>query len=102
AIIHRRHKRLVKDAARLDRLGPVERHRLRIAAKRLRYGVDAMASLFPRKRAERYLDVLVALQDALGNANDAVNALRLLAELAPDERFTVFAQGWFGALARGD
>ncbi len=101
-IIRKRHKRLVKDAARLETLPAPERHKVRIDTKRLRYGVDAMASLFPAKKVERYLDVLVALQDALGRANDAATATRLVAELDPPEPFAAFARGWFAANASGD
>jgi CHAD domain-containing protein len=101
-IIRKRHRRLVKDAARLPALSVAERHQVRIDTKRLRYGVDAMASIFPAKRVERYLDVLVALQDALGRANDAATASRLVAELDPPESFAAFARGWFAARSSGD
>ena len=101
-VIRKRHKRLVADAARLERLTMDQRHQLRIDTKRLRYGVDAVASIFPSKRVERYLDVLVALQDTLGASNDAVTAGRLLAELEPPAEFATFAKGWFAAQAAGD
>jgi len=61
-----------------------------------------MASIFARKRVDRYLDILVALQDTLGHANDAATAERLLATLAPPERFALFARGWLAAGAAGD
>lgn len=101
-IVRRRHKRLLADAARLDSLSAAERHGVRIDTKRLRYGLDAMASLFPAKRVERYLDVLIALQDALGAANDAATATRLLGELDAPARFVDFAAGWFAARAQGE
>ena len=71
-ILRRRHKRLLADASRMASLRVEERHRVRIDAKRLRYSVDALASLFGAKRVRRYMDVLAALQDALGNANDGL------------------------------
>jgi CHAD domain-containing protein len=45
---------------------------LRIAVKKLHYGTDFFASLFPKRRRqrERYLDLLKALQDQLGQLND--------------------------------
>jgi CHAD domain-containing protein len=75
---------------------------VRIDAKRLRYGVDATASLFPTKRTTRYLRTLCALQDALGRSNDAANASRLLVELKPPGRFGDFARGWLAAVMHGD
>jgi inorganic triphosphatase YgiF len=101
-VIRKRHKRLLSDAADLASLPAAERHRVRIDTKRLRYGVDAMYSLFPSKRVSRYIDVLVALQDSLGTANDAATAARLVAELDPPEAFALFARGWFAARAAGD
>ena len=101
-VIRKRHKRLLADAARIRSLSVEERHRVRIDAKRLRYSVDALASVFRPKRVRRYVDVLGALQDALGNANDAATAGRLIGELEPPEALASFASGWFSALARGD
>lgn len=101
-LVRKRHKRLVEDGARLDELSAAERHALRIDVKRLRYSIDALASLFPAKRVGRYIDLLVALQDALGQSNDAVTAARLLPQLDPPEPFTIFARGWLSAQAAGD
>jgi inorganic triphosphatase YgiF len=101
-VLRKRHKRLLADAAHLESLGAAERHKVRIDAKRLRYGVDALASLYPGKRVESYLDTLAALQDALGHGNDAVAAGRLVAELDPPEPLAAFARGWFAANAAGD
>jgi len=101
-VVRKRHKRLIADAAHLESLGAAERHKVRIDAKRLRYGVDALASLFPAKRVERYLDALAGLQEALGHGNDAVAAGRLMGELDPPEPLAAFARGWFAASAAGD
>jgi CHAD domain-containing protein len=101
-LIRKRHKRLLRDSENFARLAAPERHRLRIDVKRLRYSVDALASLFPEKPVDRYIDILVALQDALGQANDAVTAARLLPQLDPPADFATFARGWFGAKALGD
>ncbi len=101
-ILRKRHRRVREGADRLPGLSPEERHRVRIDAKRLRYGVDSLASLFPSKRAHRYAASLGRLQDALGRANDAATAARLLPELAPPEPFAAFARGWFAARMQGD
>jgi inorganic triphosphatase YgiF len=49
-------------------------HRLRIAAKKLRYAGDAFASLYPRKRAEAFEDRVKDLQTELGELNDLATA----------------------------
>jgi len=45
-VMRKRHKRLLADAAHVARLSSAERHRLRVDAKRLRYGVESLASVF--------------------------------------------------------
>ncbi len=84
------------------RMSPAERHQVRIDAKRLRYGVEGLASVFKARRVKRYVRGLTALQDALGRANDAATAQRLVAELDPSAPFAAFAQGWFAAREQGD
>jgi CHAD domain-containing protein len=100
--LRQRHKRLLRDAAHLPTLGLAERHRVRIDAKRLRYGTDALASLFKSRRVDDYREALAALQDALGQANDAATALVLLPRLDPPAPFAAFARGWLAARAQGD
>ena len=62
-------------------LTPLERHRLRIALKRLRYTAEFFSSLFPGKRRKAYLHSLSLLQDNLGHMNDVVVAEHLLGRL---------------------
>jgi CHAD domain-containing protein len=98
-VMSKRHKQLLADAARLSALTSAERHALRLDAKRLRYALDGMASLFRPKRVDAYLAALSEIQDDLGRANDAAVAQRLLAELKAPEAFAAFARGWFAAEA---
>jgi len=100
--LRKRHKRLLRDAAGLAQLPAVERHRVRIDVKRLRYGLDALASLYKPRRVEAYRAALVALQDALGETNDAATGFALLPRLHPPEDLAAFARGWLGARAQGD
>ena len=102
ATLRKRHKRLLRDAADLPSLAPAERHRVRIDTKRLRYGTDALQSLFKHKRVREYRKALEGLQDALGAANDASTAAMLLPRLQAPEEFCAFARGWLAARARGD
>lgn len=101
-VLRKRHDRLLGQAADPASLTLEERHRLRIEAKRLRYGTDALASLFEARRVARYLDALSRLQDALGRSNDAATAMRLLQELDPPEPFAGYARGVFAVRARSD
>ncbi len=60
-------------------LEPPELHRLRIAAKKLRYATEFFAPLHDGRHARDYQDALARLQDALGSYNDAVKITSLAA-----------------------
>ena len=72
--------RMLADGARLSRLDPPSRHRIRIQAKALRYAADVFDQLFGDhpKRAKRFLKVLGTLLGDLGDLNDIATA-RVLA-----------------------
>lgn len=96
-VVRKRHRRLLAGARRLSVLTAAERHELRLEAKRLRYATEGFASLFRRKRVERYLETLSDIQEDLGRANDAAVASRLLAEMKVPVAFAQFARGWLAA-----
>jgi CHAD domain-containing protein len=78
ALIAGRYRRVVKLGKQLDEGAPVERyHRLRIRCKQLRYAVEFHAGLYGDE-AQRLIRALVALQDLLGEHQDAVVALNRL------------------------
>jgi inorganic triphosphatase YgiF len=81
--LERREVKLRKAAKQFAQASPAERHRVRIAAKKLRYPAEFFAPLFPDKRGRTYIKALGRLQTALGILNDVATAERLLAELAP-------------------
>jgi CHAD domain-containing protein len=56
-------------------------HSIRLRTKRLRYGVEMLAPLYPRREARRYLRRLAVLQERLGHLNDGAVAASLMAEL---------------------
>src|SRR5262249_36493669 len=62
-------------------------HPLRKSAKKLRYGVEFVTSLYPRKDVKRFVKPLKALQKSLGVINDAAMATRRGEELARGGRF---------------
>ncbi|MDX2225103.1 MAG: CHAD domain-containing protein [Rhodospirillaceae bacterium] len=77
-------KRVLKVLARgksLDEMSVDERHEIRIAIKKIRYGVEFFASILPRKRADALWQRLKALQDSLGHLNDVAVAEHTVADL---------------------
>jgi inorganic triphosphatase YgiF len=83
--LNRHWKKLVNRGKHIDALDPQQRHKLRIAAKKLRYASDFFADVFPGKnvarRRKRFTALLKALQDCLGDLNDIVVNERLSASL---------------------
>lgn len=63
---------------------PEERHRLRIALKKLRYALELLAALYDGADVEGFGKRLKRLQDDLGDANDLRVAHHIVAELAGD------------------
>jgi CHAD domain-containing protein len=70
----RRDRKIRKKLKKLERLDPAQRHKLRIAAKKLRYADEFFAALYPRgaakRRLKRHGKALKTLQSALGQLND--------------------------------
>lgn len=64
--------RVRKRGRHFANLAPPELHRLRVAAKKLRYAAEFFAPLHGGKNARDYQRALARLQDALGSYNDAV------------------------------
>ena len=71
------------DARPLSRMSEEERHALRKAGKRARYAAEFFAALWDVPGVTPYLARMEALQDRLGDANDAVVARHLMASVAP-------------------
>jgi inorganic triphosphatase YgiF len=84
--LKRRHRRLLKTASNPSALNDEERHRVRIAAKKMRYAAEFLVPLYPAKAARRYIKSLAKLQEMLGELNDAVITRRLLDEVRQTSR----------------
>jgi inorganic triphosphatase YgiF len=67
-ILTARTAKTARKLKKLDKLTAMQRHKLRIALKKLRYAVGFFESLFPRPG--RFAARLKQLQDALGRLND--------------------------------
>jgi triphosphatase len=107
-ILGRRTRRLCKAAGHIRDLDPAERHKVRIKAKKVRYGAEFFAPLAKGKKgraaARDFIEALRPLQDALGELNDLVNAerqLRVLAEMSRDPNLAFAAGAAVDELERG-
>ena len=101
-VLQQRAAALKKRGKHLQTLDAAGRHRLRIAAKKLRYAAEFFAALFPKRRLRPFVQSLAAIQEVLGGLNDAATLLRLLPEAnagarAPDVRVSGMIEGWSAA-----
>ena len=81
SVLRKRHRKLVRRGEGLHKLDAPQRHRARIAAKKLRYAAEFFATLFERTTLKKYRRVLAKLQDDLGWGNDMAVADKLLDHL---------------------
>jgi triphosphatase len=81
-ILERRRRAVRKRGRQFARLNARERHRLRIAVKKLRYTVELLGSLYDPDDLRRYTKRLKRVQEDLGYANDLRVAYGLVIELS--------------------
>jgi triphosphatase len=79
--LKRRHRQALKRGKGFEGLSPAARHKVRIALKELRYGVEFFAELFERKRVKPFARRLMGFQGELGALNDVAEAGRLVRDL---------------------
>lgn len=72
------HRRLTQSGRHLTKLDEAARHRVRIAAKHMRYATEFFMGLYGEGKTKRYVKALAAVQKDLGRLNDYVTAQRLL------------------------
>ena len=101
AFVGRRERALRQRGAKLAAASPAERHRVRIAAKKLRYGAEFFATLYPQKKLKSYVAALAELLDLLGMSNDAAMGAALVAESGSggrvEPRLIEAVQEWIAA-----
>jgi CHAD domain-containing protein len=99
-------RRLLKRGSKLPGASPQARHKVRIAAKKIRYATEFFQSLYPSKQVRAYVAALSALQDALGWLNDAAVAHRLLKQLQNGqidlEASAGFVRGYLASRIKND
>lgn len=102
AVLDQRVKKARKQGRHLDQLDPMQRHKLRIKVKKIRYAVDFFKSLYrDRDQAalESLSDLLKQIQSALGSLNDFMAHRELATEAAlaaprANRRAQAFASGF--------
>ena len=72
---------------------PEQRHRLRIALKKLRYASETLGRLYDPEQVRSFVRRLKQLQDDLGEIADVRVAHQIVAELARDDSAEVAAAG---------
>ena len=80
-LIERCYRRVRKHSKRFAEQTPTQRHRLRIALKKLRYIIEFLGCLFDEIQVLTFVNRLKSLQDCLGHANDVRVAYDLLDQL---------------------
>src|SRR5215472_17443988 len=85
-LLDRRWREVRKRSKRFGRLTAPQRHKLRIAGKKLRYTLEVLGNLFDQDDLQRFMKRLKRLQDDLGYANDVRVAHDILRELCAGAR----------------
>ncbi|ROR34262.1 CYTH and CHAD domain-containing protein [Inmirania thermothiophila] len=100
-VLERLHRQVRNRGGGFARLGPEDRHRLRIAVKRLRLAAQLVAGPEPRGRARRYLRRLTRLNEALGALQDLAVQRGLAARIGAGAPLCAWlegrAEGWEAA-----
>ncbi len=82
AVLGRRRRAVKRRSKGLARQSAQQRHRLRIALKKLRYASEVLANLYSPAAVESFTERLKRLQDDLGDANDVRVGRDIVADLA--------------------
>ena len=86
AELSRRRRKIKKRGRAIPELAPRRRHKLRIAAKKLRYAAEFFTKLYSggaaKKRRKALLGTLKSLQQALGDLNDIAAERALGSDIA--------------------
>jgi inorganic triphosphatase YgiF len=86
--LHEQLRGALKDSGNPDR-----QHRVRILAKRLRYGIEVLNPLLPKRRRQRWYEEATKLQTSIGATRDVMQAGVLVAQLEADRGLVEFLRG---------
>lgn len=105
--LNRQWKKVADFGKRIDGLDVPERHEMRKALKKLRYGCEFFASLYPKSQRKPFLTHLRHLQEIFGYLNDVAMAEKLIGLPVPEgpdaaaaNQTAGFAVGWHKARAQ--
>ena len=87
-------RRMARRGRKLAAADAPARHRLRIAAKRMRYATEFFASLYSPHQVRPFVRALSSLQDTLGQLNDAAVTRKALRELAAQQPAQALGAGF--------
>ena len=87
-MLRKRHRKWLKAGRNFATLEEQQRHRVRIATKKLRYACDFFHALYPAEAARPYIRRLAKLQKHLGRYNDLTVSAHLTADLLSDNDAT--------------
>lgn len=94
--LRRWHGHIVADWNEFDMLDDTRLHALRKLIKRQRYAVEFFAPVLRRRKVERYLEALAAIQERMGELNDLLVARTMYQSMTADPA-AWFALGWLAA-----
>ncbi len=97
AVLLRAWRRLRRDAAAFAKADIEQQHRTRKRLKRLRYTLEVLLPLYPRRPAQRLLDAIGKALDALGELNDLQTAEVLWRARTAEDPAAWFAVGWLAS-----
>jgi len=81
SLLSRLDRKVRKAGQDFRQLTAKERHELRKKLRKLHYGAEFLASLFPRRQVDRFVERTSRLQDLLGKLNDVTASARLVKEI---------------------
>ncbi|WP_412775604.1 CHAD domain-containing protein [Thalassospira lucentensis] len=82
-LLERVYKRVTRRGDNITVLTTPQLHALRLDVKQMRYGTDFFGGVYGRKKVIKFRNGLVAMQDILGELQDAAVAEKRLMSLAP-------------------
>jgi triphosphatase len=100
-LIEQCYRRARKRSKRFAAQNPKQRHRLRIALKKLRYIIGLLESLFDSIQVSTFVSRLKSLQDGLGHANDVRVSYDLVDELLEKTDHEISAIARAGGIVLG-
>jgi inorganic triphosphatase YgiF len=85
-MLDRRLRAVAEAAEGFERQSPVQRHRLRIAVKKLRYTAELLGGVYDDGAVRAFTEPLRRLQDDLGHANDVHVGHQIVAALVSEAK----------------